>query len=98
MKLQLIFLFVLQIAVAQIPAQPDSKLKIQADAFYGFDNFGFAYYGFENALIKEKEGQKSQYQNLALGKISRVDLQNPLNLVLHYANFNAVVLLYNKLK
>jgi hypothetical protein len=37
------------------------------------------------------------YQNFSLGKITKVDLQNPLKIVLFYENFNTVVTLDNQL-
>ncbi|PWA06607.1 hypothetical protein [Flavobacterium psychrotolerans] len=72
-------------------------LQFQADSFIGFDTFGAYYYIKNNVLIKKNKTKTWQYKNLSLNKISKVDLQNPLNLVVFYENFNTVVLLDNQL-
>jgi hypothetical protein len=47
------------------------------------------------AKINSKEN--FEYKNVALGRITKVDLQNPLKIVLFYENFNTVVTLDNQL-
>lgn len=74
-----------------------SSEKTDADSFAGRDAFGFKYYIKDNVLKKENGLKKQEYKNLALGKIEKVDLQNPLQLVLFYKEMNAVVLLDNQL-
>ncbi|HSD13050.1 MAG TPA: hypothetical protein VLB74_00225, partial [Flavobacterium sp.] len=51
----------------------------------------------DNILTKEGNQKKQDYKNVALGKIDRIDLQNPLQIVLFYKEMNAVVLLDNQL-
>ena len=48
-------------------------------------------------FYKTKDHQSLEYKNISLGKITKVDLQNPLKIVLFYENFNTAVLLDNQL-
>ena len=68
-----------------------------ADFFLGYDKFGWKYFITNNTFNKQKDSLILQYKNLALGKIAKVDLQNPLKIMLFYENFNTVVLLDNQL-
>jgi hypothetical protein len=61
------------------------------------DQFGYNYYIRNNIFSKSKEGKTLEYKNVPLGKITKVDLQNPLKIVLFYENFNTVILLDNQL-
>lgn len=70
---------------------------LEAEAFLGFDNFEHLYFINNNIFFKKSSTEMWQYKNISLGKITRVDLQNPLNIVLFYENFNSVVLLDNQL-
>jgi len=81
---------------AQLP-QLVSEIPATADRFIGFDNLGANYFIANNVFFKEKEGKLLQYQNLSFGKIERADLINPMNLLLFYKDFNAVVFLDNQL-
>lgn len=74
-----------------------SQDDFSADWFNGFDNFGSAYFVRDNTFYKKKEAKLLQYNTISLGKIKHVDLQNPLNIVLLYADFNTVVILDNQL-
>ena len=81
-----------------ILASHSSTQKIDADQYIGFDNLGSVYYAKNNVLYKlDKSGQLWQFKNLSLGKFTRVDLQNPLKLVVFYENFNMSILLDNQL-
>ena len=72
-------------------------LKVDADDFVGVDNLGYYYYIKNNVFYKQKEAEIWQYQNIGLGEIAKVDLINPLKIVLFYENFNKVILLDNQL-
>jgi len=74
-----------------------SQLKIDADEFLGYDSFGFYYQIKNNVFSKIKGKEIFEYKNVSLGKITKVDLQNPLKIVLFYEDFNTVVLLDNQL-
>ena len=72
--------------------------RIVKGDFAGYDALGYGYYvAANNALMKIKNEESAQYQNLALGRIARIDLTNPLHVVIHYPDFNAVVMLDNQL-
>jgi len=73
------------------------SVRIEADAFAGRDIYGASYFIENNALIKIYKAKDWQYKSTALGKIAKVDLQNPLSIVVFYENFNTVVLLDNQL-
>lgn len=63
----------------------------------GFDSFGYQYSIINNELIKHDDKASVKYKNLSLGTIYSADLQNPLQIVLFYKNFNTAVLLDNQL-
>jgi len=69
--------------------------SITADDFVGYDGFGNCFYIKNNVLFKKTESEILNYQNLALGKIKKVDILNPLKVVVFYEEFNAVILLDN---
>ena len=73
------------------------SVDLVIDKFVGIDKFGFRYFIKNNVLFKQKDGQSLEYKNLSLGKIARVDLQNPLKLLLFYEDFNTIVTLDNQL-
>ncbi|SFD27772.1 hypothetical protein [Flavobacterium phragmitis] len=74
-----------------------SQYKNNADVFLGYDSFGYSYQIKNNVFSKTKGNEIFEYKNVSLGKITKVDLQNPLKIVLFYQDFNSVVLLDNQL-
>tara|TARA_R110000868_G_scaffold11228_1_gene55050 strand:- start:44 stop:835 length:792 start_codon:yes stop_codon:yes gene_type:complete len=74
-----------------------SHIAIDADEFIGYDQFGFYYTIKNNVFTKTKDSESLEYKNIALGKISKADIQNPLKIILFYENFNSVILLDNQL-
>lgn len=92
-------LFWMSFAMAQsVTLTEIGKVPLQADEFCGRDASGFLYGIKDNTFFRQGEGNRRlEYQNLALGRIKRVDLRNPLRIVLFYADFNAVVMLDNQL-
>ena len=80
-----------------ITATKQNSIKTVCDVFLGFDNQLNNYSIKNNILTKNSETITYQYNNLGLGKITRVDFQNPLQIVVFYKNFNTVVLLDNQL-
>jgi len=98
--LVLLFTFIYSPAFSQeltIPVKLLSNSKAGPERFIGTDAFGWNYTTLENEFRKEKDGRTLKYKNVALGEIYRVDLQNPLQIVLFYRKFNTVVLLDNQL-
>lgn len=73
------------------------RTEIAADLFIGYDNFGALYYIKDNVFHKETDGKSLEYKNLALGKIKRVDIQNPLKILLFYEDFNTILTVDNQL-
>ncbi|MFD1603693.1 hypothetical protein ACFSJW_10740 [Flavobacterium artemisiae] len=74
-----------------------SKQTNTSDVFLGYDAFGYSYQIKNNVFSKIKGNEIFEYKNVSLGKITKVDLQNPLKMVLFYEDFNSVVLLDNQL-
>ncbi|WP_256948316.1 hypothetical protein, partial [Flavobacterium psychrophilum] len=70
---------------------------IEADQYIGQDAFGYKYYIKNWVLFKIKKAENYQYKNISLGKISKVDIQNSLKIVLFYENFNTVIITDNQL-
>jgi hypothetical protein len=64
--------------------------------FYGYDSFGYLYWMRNNVFTKNKGKESQEYQNVSLGKIKKAVIQNPLQIILFYENFNTVVLLDNQ--
>jgi hypothetical protein len=81
----------------KIKATSISNFTIDVDEFLGYDSFGYSYQIKNNVFSKIKGKEIFEYKNVSLGKITKVDLQNPLKLVLFYEDFNSVVLLDNQL-
>jgi hypothetical protein len=101
-----IFLFFLFIACSfsgvfsqnqKTKATSVSHFPIDADDFSGYDSFGYSYQIKNNVFSKTKDKERFEYKNVSLGKITKVDLQNPLKIVLFYEDFNTVILLDNQL-
>jgi len=80
-----------------IPVKVLSSTKTGPLTFVGTDTFGWRYTIVNDEFRKEKDGKILKYKNVSLGEISRVDLQNPLQIVLFYRKFNTVILLDNQL-
>lgn len=71
--------------------------SLLTERFIGKDTQEASYYISNNTFTKSDRGMIKEYQNFALGKIANVDILNPLKIVLHYKNFNTIVLLDNQL-
>lgn len=100
-KIAFAFLFLISnLAFSQYKNNVVSQMKIQfieADEYIGEDALGFQYFIKNNSFFKLKDKETWQYKNVALGKIAKVDIQNPLRIVLFYENFNSVITLDNQL-
>ena len=96
----LLFLSTLSITFGQNQKLLVSKLNhipVNTDQFLGYDQFSFYYSIKDNTLSKTKEDESFQYKNPSLGKITKVNFQNPLKIVLFYEDFNTAILLDNQL-
>ena len=100
-KLAVFFLiFQLNLVFAQeqkIAAKQISFQKTDMDFFVGYDGMGNLYYTKNNVFYKKNGKELWQYKNIALGKITKIDFQNQLKILLFYENFNTVILLDNQL-
>jgi hypothetical protein len=102
LKKTLLLLVLLQtiIAVSQeytVDAEKISTEKTAVDLFIGNDGMGNSYSIKNNVLYKKNNHEQWQYKNISLGKITRVDFQNQLKIMLYYENFNTIILLDNQL-
>jgi hypothetical protein len=75
----------------------ENEKKYSADIYCGLDNFRNIYYIKNNVFIKESDNQKWEYKNVPLGRITSVDIINPLQIVLFYEQFNTAIMLDNQL-
>jgi hypothetical protein len=67
------------------------------DNCIGYDEIRNLYYTNNTVFYKKNEKELWQYQNIALGKATKMDYQNQLKILLFYENFNTVILLDNQL-
>lgn len=81
----------------KIKASLISSFTADVDDFLGYDSFGFSYHIKNNVFKKFKGNEIFEYKNVSLGNITKVDILNPLKIVLFYEDFNTVVLLDNQL-
>lgn len=73
------------------------KVGFSADRFVGVDKFDYYYFINNNVLFKTKKGISLEYKNVALGQITKVDLLNPLKVIVFYEQYNTAVTLDNQL-
>ncbi len=79
-----------------VPTRIDS-IAIHAEQFIGLDGFKNYYYCNNNVLYKKNKEAILQYQALSLGSMTKVDILNPLKIIVFYENFNTAVILDNQL-
>jgi hypothetical protein len=90
-------------AKAQLPQTPLNVGKpLNADYFYGVDDFNNIYYSNNNVLYKTPIAdnitiQTQQFYDVQLGDLTSVDLINPLKILLFYRDTQTIVLLDNRL-
>ena len=86
-----------EVNAQQLQVEMLSSEAFRAESFLGTDKFGYRYGIRDNVFFKFQNNEFVEYKNLSLGKIVRVDLQNPLRIILFYENFNTIVMLDNQL-
>ncbi|WP_297869572.1 hypothetical protein [uncultured Flavobacterium sp.] len=98
-----LFVFILNLICLSVKSQGILSVKKietiehECDVFLGYDN-QFNLYSIKNNTLSKKNSSKTyQYNNINLGKITKVDFQNPLQIVVFYKNFNTIILLDNQL-
>ncbi|RTY82811.1 hypothetical protein EKL99_08935 [Flavobacterium sp. ZB4P23] len=102
MKKVILLLFIASFSVIFSQNQKLTAIKIDSirfdgDAFLGYDSFGFYYTIHNNVFSKIGTRNTLEYKNISLGRITKIDLHNPLKIVLFYENFNTVIILDNQL-
>ena len=102
MKNQLLtfFLFFFAVSFGQdkiYVATKQDSIVLTADHILGYDQFGFYYSIKNNVLFKTNREESFEYKNISLGKPTKIDVQNPLKIMLFYENFNTIILLDNQL-
>jgi hypothetical protein len=95
----IIFLFfqTLFVSAQEIEIEFLKEVALNADTFIGIDNFENYYFIKNNTLYKKTSQYTYTYTNTLLGKITSVDITNPLKILLFYKNFNTVLFLDDKL-
>lgn len=91
------FISVNSAQTSKISANQINSVAFEADYFAGFDGFENYFYVKNNILFKKQTSNTLQYQNLSLGKLTKVDITNPLKIVLFYEEFNSVIIVDNQL-
>lgn len=69
----------------------------EVDQFIGYDAYNHLYWIDQNTLYKTGAQGDFEYQELLLGPITQVNLQNPLTILVFYRDMNTVVFLDNRL-
>jgi len=70
---------------------------INKEVYIANDAFDFKYFITNNSLIKKKNNEYFEYKNVLLGNITKIDIQNPLLILVFYKEFNTCVFLDNQL-
>lgn len=93
------WLFLLWVAIGwcQDPMTKGVSVTFEADVFCGRDASGALYGIVDNTFFRQLDGHRVEYRNVSLGNLLRVDLRNPLRIVLFYTDFNTAVLVDNQL-
>ncbi len=92
----LFFLFLTPVLLAQ-QIESISKTPLIADKFIGVDAFNNTYFTTNMELHKIGVDGGFVFNDLQLGRITSVDIINPLNVVLFYEDTNTVVFVDNRL-
>ena len=85
----LFFVFFMgKIAFSQQPilVEKTNRVILPTETLLGFDNQQNYYSLKENILSKTNKNQNFEYKNVSLGKSTKVDFQNPLQIVVFYKN------------
>lgn len=80
-----------------VKAERIAQIPFEADHFVGVDKYDNLYGIQKNIFIKLAEAEKYQFTDLQLGKLTSVDILNPLKIVLFYKDLNTVVLVDDRL-
>ena len=95
-KLFILFLLISQLGNAQSLTSV-SKVPLSADRFIGMDNYKNIYFIKDRVINKQGPKGNFLFNDLQLGRITSVDIINPLKVIVFYQDTNTVVMLDNKL-
>ncbi len=95
-QLFLLLLLICQVGITQSLA-PLSKVPFVADRFIGMDNYKNTYFIKDRIINKQGPDGNFLFNDLQLGRITSVDIINPLKVVVFFQDTNTVVMLDNKL-
>jgi len=73
------------------------KSELKIDELVQIDDFGTIYYIKNNTFYSQSKSKTINYNNVQLGEITSANAFNPLKINLFYKNFNAAVILDNRL-
>lgn len=96
-KFFIVCLFFSTLSQAQLAIKSIDTLSVKASRFLAKDVYDNYYFEKNNTFIKKTSQETITYTNVNLGKLTTVDISNPLKIVVFYAGFNTVVLLDNQL-
>jgi hypothetical protein len=72
-------------------------LNVNAQKILKEDILGATYSINNQEVIKKFQGKEFNYKNVLLGKLSNIDVVNPMQLILFYKSQNTIVILDNQL-
>lgn len=97
MKSLIFFLFIFcQFGLAQ-SLTPNAEVPLAADRFIGVDNFKNMYFIKDRVINKQGPEGNFLFNDLQLGRITSVDIINPLKVIAFFQDTNTVVMLDNNL-
>lgn len=99
MKILVVFILFTTLCFSQnkpIPTHIIDSTSFNGENFVGSDAYGFQYKTKDNVLSKTDNLKTFEYKKIPFGPLTKIDIQNPLQMVLFYENFNAVVILDNQ--
>jgi len=96
-KLIIFFLFLSCLMFSQNIEIKLEKTIFDEAYFIGIDKFDDVYLLKNNVLIKKNETQIWEFKDFNLGDVYRVDLSNPLQLLLFYKDLQTIIVLDNQL-
>lgn len=74
-----------------------SQIPLSVNKFIGYDSYDHLYTVTDMVLRKENASMVYEFTDFQLGNITSVDIINPFNVVVFYAQTNTAILLDNKL-
>lgn len=95
-KFSLLLILLCQIGLAQT-LTPESTKPLLTDRFIGLDNYKNTYFIKDRIIHKQGPDGNFRFTDLQLGRITSVDIINPLKVIAFFQDTNTVVMLDNKL-